>query len=108
MAVQEKVLWLNWAENLRKEMMTGLTPHTTKLVSEIAEETKTTKSAKMVGSPRFWKDCQSGKGPQGCLVGAGFVVEFAPSEDQTIQQVTLRLNGTWLEIMQRVLDRRRA
>lgn len=106
MAVQEKVLWMNWAENLRKEMMTGLTPNKTKLVADIISETGTTKSETVVSSLRFWKDCQQGKGPHGCLIAAGFEVEFIPCEDRTIREVTLRLNGTWMAILQRVLDRK--
>ena len=103
MAVQERVLWLRWAEELRKEMMTGKMPVVTRTVTSIAEETKTAKSTKVLSSARFWRDCQAGKGPQGCLVGAGFVVEFA--EGQAVENVTLRLNATWLAILQRVLDR---
>jgi hypothetical protein len=105
MAVQEKVLWTNWASSLREQMMTGKIPKVAKLVADISEETQTTKSPKVLSSARFWKDCQMGKGPQGSLLSAGFEVDFKVEEDNSIKQVTLQLNNTWMTILQRVLDR---
>ncbi|MCA9132604.1 MAG: hypothetical protein KDA45_05605 [Planctomycetales bacterium] len=107
MSVQEKVRWKNWADRLRQEMMTGLEPQVTKSVSAIAAETATTKAESTLHSVRFWKACQAGKSPNDALMVAGFEIEFQPDEGRSVQQVTLRLNETWMSILQRVLDRKK-
>lgn len=107
MSVQEKVRWKNWADRLRQEMMTGLNPQVTRSVESIAAETATTKAESTLHSVRFWKACQAGKSPNDALTTAGFEIEFQPTEEKSVQQVTLRLNETWMSIMQRVLDRRK-
>jgi len=87
-------------------MMGELTPHVTKSVHRITEETGTDKSPSVLHSRRFWNSCQAGKGANDTLVKAGFEIEFVPNEENKIDTVTLRLNDTWKAIMQRVLDRR--
>ncbi len=61
-AVQERVLWLRWAEELRKEMMTGKTPVVTRTVTSIAEETKTAKSTKVLSMLAFGEIAKLVKG----------------------------------------------
>ncbi len=70
------------------------------------EETGTEKPHKTMHSHRFWKSCQSAQPPHDALARAGFDIEFAPSEDNEIEAITLSLNKTWKAIMQRALDRR--
>jgi hypothetical protein len=106
MSIQEKVRWKNWADQLRKEMMTSLTPEVTKSVQIITQETATTKAESTLRSVRFWKACQAGKSPNDTLVMAGFVIEFEPDGSKVVSDVTLRLNNTWMSIMQRVIDRK--
>lgn len=106
MSIQEKVRWKNWADQLRKEMMTSLTPEVTKSVQIITQETATTKAESTLKSVRFWKACQAGKSPNDTLVTAGFVIEFEPDGSKVVSNVTLRLNQTWMSIMQRVIDRK--
>ena len=108
MSVQEKTRWKNWAVSLRKEMMTGLIPEVTKTVEAITTETETGKAASTLRSERFWKSCQAGKSPNDVLVVAGFEIEYEPGDDKKIHEVTLKLNKTWMSIMQRVLDRQKA
>ncbi len=105
MSTQEKVRWKNWADQLRKEMMTSLTPQVTKSIADISQETATTKAESTLRSVRFWKSCQEGKSPNDTLVTAGFVIEFQEQE-KVVSDITLRLNQTWMSIMQRVIDRR--
>lgn len=107
MSVQEKTRWKNWADQLRQEMMTGLNPEVTKSVADITEETATTKAESTLRSTRFWKACQDGKSPNDALTVAGFVIDFEQDDDRKVSEVTLRLNATWMDIMQRVLDRQR-
>jgi len=107
MAVQEKVLWKNWADGLRMEMMASLTSELTKSVDSIASETATGKAARTLRSASFWRACQQGIAPNDALATAGFEIEFEQDESGNVQDVTLRLNQTWLEIMQRVLDRQK-
>lgn|SRR5690606_28156965 len=107
MSVQEKVRWKNWADRLRQEMMTGLEPEVTRTVQSIASETATTKAESTLHSVRFWKACQAGKSPNDALTTAGFEIDFQPTDERSVQQVTLRLNPTWMSILQRVLDRKK-
>jgi hypothetical protein len=107
MTVQEKTRWKKWADGLRQEMMTSLTPEVTKSVDSITSETATTKAESTLRSVRFWKACQTGKSPNDFLATAGFEVEFQEDDDRHVQEVTLRLNKTWLNILQGVLERQR-
>ena len=85
--------------------MTGLQPEVTKTVDAIAAETATSKAESTLHSTRFWKSCQEGKSPNDVLTTAGFIIDFESEEDRTVQQVTLKLNATWMTILQRVIDR---
>jgi hypothetical protein len=107
MTVQEKTRWKKWADGLRQEMMTNLTPQVTKSVEAITSETATTKSADTLRSVRFWQACQSGTGPAALLVTAGFEIEFKPDDERSVREVTFRLNPTWMTILHRVLERKR-
>jgi hypothetical protein len=107
MAIQEKVLWTKWATSLRKSMMTSLTAEVTKSVASIAVETGTTKAESTLKGSRFWQECQAGKRPNDALSLAGFEIEFTPDEKRKVNEVTFRLNKTWKDIMQGVLDRKR-
>jgi hypothetical protein len=106
MTVQEKTRWKNWADSLRQEMMASLTPEVTKSVDAIVSETATSKAASTVRSARFWQACQAGGTPNDFLMKAGFEIEFQPDEDRCVKEVTLKLNQTWMTILQRVLDRK--
>jgi hypothetical protein len=108
MTVQEKTRWKNWADRLRQEMMTSLTPEVTKTVDAIFTETATTKAENTLRSVRFWKACQDGKSPNDFLATAGFEIEFLQDEEREVQEVTLRLNETWMTILNRVFDRKKA
>ncbi len=103
----DKGRWKEWADCLRKEMMVGLTPEVTKSFEEIAEETGTTKAQKTLNSSAYWRSCQSGAAANDSLSTAGFDIEFQPDEDRRVTEVTLKLNATWLSILQKKLDRRR-
>jgi hypothetical protein len=104
--VREKARWREWADELRQTMMADLTPHVTKSIDEIIQETETQKSASVLGTERFWKACQVGEGANDMLSKAGFEIEFAANAEGRVDTVTLQLNATWKAIMQRVLDRR--
>lgn len=108
MAVSEKARWKNWADCLRQEMMTSLTSQVTKSVEAITSETTTTKAENTLRSERFWRGCQSGKTPNDFLVTAGFEIEFEQDEEGDVGEVTLRLNESWMTILQRVVDRKKA
>ena len=108
MTGQEKTRWKNWADDLRKTMMTGLTPQVTKSVESITAETASTKAESTLQSARFWQSCQSGKSPNDFFTRAGFEIEFEEDDDRKVQEVTLRLNQTWMPILQGAIDRKRA
>jgi hypothetical protein len=108
MAVQEKTRWKNWADGLRQEMMTSLTAEVTKTVDSIISETATTKAESTLRSARFWRACQSGKSPNDFLSTAGFEIEFQQDDGSNVDEVTLRLNETWMSILLGVLDRKKA
>jgi len=108
MAVSEKVLWKDWADGLRQEMMSNLTPQVTKSLEEITSETETTKAESTLRSVRFWQACQAGTTPNDVLATAGFEIEFQQDERRHVREVTLRLNESWMTILQRVLDREKA
>ncbi len=108
MTGQEKTRWKNWAVSLRQEMMTGLTPTVTKSVEDITSETATTKADSTLRSVRFWRACQQGKSPNDALTTAGFEIEFLVDEESNVPEVTLKLNGTWMTILDRVLERKNA
>lgn len=106
MTVQEKTRWKNWAVGLRQRMMTGMTAEVTKSVAAITSETATTKPENTLRSERFWRACQAGASPNDTLARAGFEIEFQPDKERGVQEVTLRLNETWMTILQGVLDRK--
>ena len=108
MPVQEKTRWKNWADELRQEMMTSFTTEVTKSVEAITAETATSKAASSLRSARFWESCRSGKSPNDFLAKAGFEIEFQQDEQRNVNEVTLRLNQTWLTILQGAIDRKRA
>jgi hypothetical protein len=108
MTVQEKAKWKDWADGLRQEMMTSLTTEVTKSVEVITSETATTKADSTLRSVRFWRACQQGKSPNDFLSKAGFEIEFQQDEQRVVQEVTLRLNQTWMTILDRVLERKKA
>jgi hypothetical protein len=108
MTVQEKARWKKWADGLRQEMMTSLTPEVTKSVEAILSETATTKAKTTLRSVRFWRACQSGTSPNDFLAAAGFEIEFVSDDERNVREVTLRLNQTWMTILHRVLDRKKA
>jgi len=107
MAIQEKSRWKKWAETLRQEMMTSLTSEVTKSVEDISSETATTKAQNTVRSERFWRACQAGSSPNDFLATAGFEIDFEADEDKNVREVTLKLNRTWMTILQGVLDRKK-
>lgn len=104
----EKTRWKNWADGLREEMMGGLTAEVTKSVETITAETASTKAESTLRSLRFWQSCQTGKSPNDVLAKAGFEIEFEPDDERKVREVTLRLNRTWMSILERVLDRKKA
>ena len=106
MTVSEKALWKSWAEQLRQEMMTGLAGEVTKSVDAIISETSSGKAESTLRSARFWRACQAGKSPNDFLATAGFEVEFEQDDKRNVHEVTLRLNETWMTILQGVLDRK--
>ena len=108
MSVQEKTRWKKWADRLRQEMMTNLMAEVTKSVDAIVSETATTKAKSTLQSVRFWRACQLGKSPNDFLATAGFEIEFLSDDERRVREVTLRLNQTWLAILHRVLDRKKA
>ena len=108
MSVSEKARWKNWADELRQEMMSNLTAEVTKSVDTITSETETSKAQSTLRSVRFWRSCQAGKSPNDFLSTAGFEVDFEHDDERNVQEVTLRLNPTWMTILQGVLDRKNA
>jgi hypothetical protein len=108
MSVQEKTRWKNWADELRQEMMTSFTEEVTRSVESITSEVATTKAESSLRSVRFWRACQVGESPNDVFVKAGFEIEFEPDDERNVTEVTLRLNKTWMSILQQVLDRRKA
>jgi hypothetical protein len=104
----EKKRWKTWADGLREEMMTSLTAEVTRSVDEIAAQTATTKAESTLRSERFWRACQTGKRPNDVLATAGFEIDFQQNADRHVLEVTLRLNETWMTILNRVCDRQRA
>ncbi len=107
MLVREKARWKEWADELRQDMMSHLTPHVTKSVEDIVKETATEqKSASALETMKFWKSAQAGTATNDTLSKAGFEIEFESNADGKVDSVTLQLNDTWRAILQGVLDRR--
>ena len=107
MSVQEKTRWKTWADELRQEMMTSLTEEVTRTVESISSETATTKAESSLRSVRFWRACQVGESPNDVFAKAGFEIEFEQDEERNVREVTLRLNETWMKILQQVLERKK-
>jgi hypothetical protein len=108
MSVQEKSRWKKWADQLRQEMMMSRTPEITKTITEISSETGTTKAHSTLVGTRFWTSCQQGVAPNDVLVIAGFEVAFALGQDSKVAAVTLKLNRTWMDILQRAAAKKRS
>ena len=101
MTVQEKKRWKEWADGLRQEMMGSRTTDVTKSVDAIVTATASTKGEKTLRSERFWIACQAGTSPNEVLAKAGFEIEFQANGDRRVEEVTLRLNQTWRDILAR-------
>ena len=106
MTNQERTRWKTWADSLRQKMMTGLTAEVTKSVDDIISETASTKAQSTLRSAKFWEACQSGTSPSDFLTSAGFEIEFEQDEKRNVQKVNLRLNQTWMTILDGVLERK--
>jgi len=89
-------------------MMTDLIAEVTKSVAEVISVIDTTKNEITLRSERFWRACQLGESPHDVLAKAGFEIKFKPDEKRLVQEVTLRLNDTWMTILNRVLERNKA
>ncbi len=85
-----------------------MTAKVTKSVESITNETATTKSESTLRSERFWRACQNGESPNDVFAKAGFEIDFDQDEKRKVHEVTLRLNSTWMGILQKVLDRNNA
>ena len=107
MTNQEKAKWKTWADSLRQEMMTGLTAEVTKSVDDIISETASTRAESTLRSAKFW-EAKSGTSPREVLASAGFEIEVEQDEQRNVQEVSLRLNPTWMTILDRVLERKGA
>lgn len=105
MAIQEKQRWKAWADQLRQQMMGSRTSEVTKSVDAIVTATASTKPEKTLHSERFWLGCQAGRSPNEVLVKAGFDIEFETDGERRVEEVTIKLNQTWRNILQGVLDR---
>lgn len=99
--MHEKQHWKDWADSLRKEMMTSFTAEVTKSTADIFTETGTTKAESTLRSVRFWTTCQTGNKPNDFLAKAGFDIEFEADKARKVNEVTLKLNQTWMSILLR-------
>ncbi|MCA9166379.1 MAG: hypothetical protein KDB23_01865 [Planctomycetales bacterium] len=106
MSLQEKKRWKEWADRLRQEMMGSRLTDVTKSVDAIVDAIASTKAHKLVHSERFWLGCQAGTSPNDVFAKAGFEIEFEANDDRHVEEVTLRLNPTWRNILQGVIDRK--
>ncbi len=93
---------------MRQEMMTSFTEEVTRTVESITSEIATTRAESSLRSVRFWRACQVGDSPNDVFAKAGFEIEFEQDEDRNVSEVTLRLNKTWMTILQQVLERKKA
>ena len=84
MSVRDKTRWREWAERLRQEMMSALTPQVTKSVDTITEEIGTDKSPSVLHSSRFWSSCQTAQGTNDTLVKAAPITEVIAADHITI------------------------
>lgn len=100
MPVESKARWKSWADCLRKEMMSSLTAKVTKSVTAIASETSTTLAENTLQKERFWLVGQSGTSLNQILATAGFEIELHQNEKSNVQEITFRLNQTWMGILQ--------
>jgi hypothetical protein len=107
LTIQEKSRWKKWADRLRQEMMTSRIPEVTKTIVEISSETGTTKAQSTLVGARFWKSCQLGAAPNDVLKIAGFEIAFELGADSKVEQVTLKLNRTWMDILERAVAKKR-
>jgi hypothetical protein len=107
MTIADKRRWKEWADELRQQMMTSLTSEVTKSVESIASETATSKPERTLRSARFWRACQTGKSPNDVLTIAGFEIAFQEDKSRKVQDVTLRLNDSWMQILHRVRERQK-
>jgi hypothetical protein len=91
--------WVEWAKNLRVQMMTQKLPAVVKSTSDVHRETGTHEPLTNLQSRGFWNSCQRGGTDWDALTKAGFELDFEPDENGKVQLVTFRLNSTWLGIM---------
>lgn len=91
--------WKQWAECLRKYMMTNGIAEITKTTAEIHSETGTTETVASLQKAGFWNATQRGIPSWTAITRAGFELGYAPTDAGTVEQVTFRLNKTWRDIL---------
>jgi hypothetical protein len=88
--------WKNWTIALRKRMYREQCSETTLSVNEVAEGLGADPAAG-IGGKRFWSVCRDGSGNFDTIAKQGLLVEFEPTTDGSVENVTFRLNAKWME-----------
>ena len=96
--------WKNWTIALRKRMYREHCPETTLTVDEVAEGIGADPAAG-IGGTRFWSVCRDGSGNFDTIAKQGLLVEFEPTADGSVENVTFRLNAKWMEHFGKVTRR---
>jgi hypothetical protein len=79
-------------------------PEATLTVDEVAEGLGAD-PAGGIGGARFWNVCRDGSGNFDAIAKQGLVVEFEPTADGSVENVTFRLNPKWMEHFGKVTGR---
>ena len=73
--------WIEWAEELREQMMAQGVQEIDKSTDDIHRESGTQESLSKLQSRGFWNACQRGDPAWDALARAGFSLRFDPNDD---------------------------
>ncbi|HTI50077.1 MAG TPA: hypothetical protein VL475_03970 [Planctomycetaceae bacterium] len=90
-----------WADAIRKTLMTGRQPEVTKTIEAIHLESGTTESQSRLSRPGPWTADGKATPFIEAIRRAGLEVAVEPGDDGRVERVTFRLNETWRGVRER-------
>jgi len=95
--------WKDWAIELRKRMYRDKCSEITLTIDEIAKGTGADMTREDLCSRSFWSACRDAKEYFDTIPRQGLQIDFDPTAEGKVQEVTFRLDAKRLDHFQRVV-----
>ncbi|MGQ0637255.1 MAG: hypothetical protein ACT4QC_21820 [Planctomycetaceae bacterium] len=90
-----------WADAIRKSLMTGNLPEVTKSIEAIRVESGTAESHARLSRPGPWTTGHAETSLIETIHSAGLEIACEPNAQGLVENVTFRLNATWRGVQKR-------